>query len=57
MIKTAVKNLNITDMSLAINPLALSYETSTCQKIIILLKKRIMMIYIVYYARDRLNTG
>ena len=57
MIRTAVKNLNITDMSLATNPLVLSYETSTCQKIIVLLKKRIMMIYLVYYARDRLNTG
>ena len=57
MIKTAVKNLNITDLWLARRVLALSYETSTCQNIIVLLDKRTMMIYLVYYHRTRLDTG
>jgi hypothetical protein len=39
MIRTAVKNLNITDMWLAIRTLALSYETSILKKIIVLLEK------------------
>ena len=41
MIRTAVKNLNITDMWLAIRALALSYETSILKKIIVLLEKMI----------------
>jgi hypothetical protein len=39
MIRTAVKNLNITDTWLAIRTLALSYETSILKKIIVLLEK------------------
>jgi hypothetical protein len=56
MIRTAVKNLNITDMWLATRALVLSYETSIFEKIIVLLEK-IMMIYLVYYDRNRLETG
>ena len=56
MIRTAVKNLNIADFWLATRILALSYETSILEKIIVLLVK-IMMIYLVYYDRDRLETG
>ena len=56
MIKTAVKNLNITDLWVATRVLALSYETSILEKIIVILAK-IMMIYLVYYDRDRLDTG
>jgi hypothetical protein len=41
MIRTAVKNLNITDMWLAITALELSYETSIFTKIIVLLEKMI----------------
>jgi hypothetical protein len=43
-------------MWLATRALALSYETSILKKIIVLLKK-IMMIYLVYYDRNSLNTG
>ncbi len=39
MIRTAVKNLNITDMWLATRAPALSYETSIPKKIIVVLEK------------------
>ena len=57
MIRTGVKNLNITDLWLATRVLAYSYETSILEQIIVLLKKTMMMIYLVYYDRDRLDTG
>jgi hypothetical protein len=57
MIRTGVKNLNITDLWLATRVLALSYETLMLEQIIALIKKTMMMIYLVYYDRDRLDTG
>ena len=57
MIKTAVKNLNITDLWVATRVLVLSYETFMLEQIIALLKKTMMMIYLVYYDMDRLDTG
>lgn len=57
MISPAVKNLNITDMWLATRALRLSYETFILKKIIVLLKKIMMTIYLVYYDKDRLHTG
>ena len=56
MIRIAVKNLNITDRWLATRALALSYGTLILKNIIVLLEKK-MMIYLVYYDRNRLETG
>jgi len=57
MITTGVKNLNITDLWLATRVLTHFYETSILEQIIVLLNKTMMMIYLVYYDRDRLDTG
>jgi hypothetical protein len=49
MIRTAVKNLNITDLWLATRVLAHSYETSIPEQIIVLVNKTMMMIFLVYF--------
>ena len=57
MIRTGVKNLNITDLWLATRVPALSYEASILEKIIVFLGKTTTMIYLIYYYRDRVDTG